>query len=56
MRRLTAEDYEVDAVTMAKVLVGAWLCRQYYGVSPHSIQRCLLLMRFSHCMTVLTII
>ena len=26
MRRLTAEDYAVDAVTMAKALVGAWLC------------------------------
>ena len=28
MRRLTAEDYAVDAVTMAKALVGAWLCRR----------------------------
>ena len=28
MRRLTAEDYAVDAVTAAKVLVGAWLCRR----------------------------
>ena len=27
MRRLTAEDYAVDAVTGAKALVGAWLCR-----------------------------
>ncbi len=26
MRRLTAEDYAVDAVTAAKALVGAWLC------------------------------
>ena len=25
MRRLTAKDYAVDAVTAAKVLVGAWL-------------------------------
>ena len=29
MRRLTAEDYAVDAVTMAKALVGAWLCRRF---------------------------
>ena len=28
MRRLTAEDYAADAVTMAKALVGAWLCRR----------------------------
>jgi 3-methyladenine DNA glycosylase Mpg len=28
MRRLTTEDYAVDAVTMAKALVGAWLCRR----------------------------
>ena len=28
MRRLTAEDYSVDAVTGAKMLVGAWLCRR----------------------------
>ena len=28
MRRLTAKDYVVDAVTMAKALVGAWLCRR----------------------------
>ena len=28
MRRLTADDYAVDAVTMAKALVGAWLCRR----------------------------
>ena len=28
MRRLTAEDYAVDAVTGAKTLVGAWLCRR----------------------------
>jgi len=28
MCRLTAEDYAVDAVTMAKALVGAWLCRR----------------------------
>ena len=28
MRRLTAKDYAVDAVTMAKALVGAWLCRR----------------------------
>jgi hypothetical protein len=28
MRRLTAEDYAVDAVTGAKMLVGAWLCRR----------------------------
>ena len=28
MRRLTAEDYAVDAVTAAKALVGAWLCRR----------------------------
>ncbi len=28
MRRLTAEDYAVDAVTAAKELVGAWLCRR----------------------------
>ena len=28
MRRLTAEDYAVDAVTGAKALVGAWLCRR----------------------------
>ena len=28
MRSLTAEDYAVDAVTMAKALVGAWLCRR----------------------------
>ena len=27
MRRLTAEDYAVDAVTAAKALLGAWLCR-----------------------------
>ena len=31
MRRLTAEDYAVDAVTMAKALVGAWLCRRLDG-------------------------
>ncbi len=28
LRRLTAEDYAVDAVTAAKALVGAWLCRR----------------------------
>ena len=28
MRRLTANDYAVDAVTAAKALVGAWLCRR----------------------------
>ena len=28
MHRLTAEDYAVDAVTGAKALVGAWLCRR----------------------------
>ena len=28
MRRLGAEDYAVDAVTAAKALVGAWLCRR----------------------------
>ena len=28
MCRLTAEDYAVDAVTMAKTLLGAWLCRR----------------------------
>ena len=28
MRRLGTEDYAVDAVTMAKALVGAWLCRR----------------------------
>ena len=28
MRRLTAEGYAVDAVTAAKALVGAWLCRR----------------------------
>jgi len=27
MRRLGTDDYAVDAVTMAKALVGAWLCR-----------------------------
>ena len=29
MRRLTAKDYAVDAVTAAKALVGAWLCRRF---------------------------
>ena len=28
MRRLGTEDYAVDAVTGAKALVGAWLCRR----------------------------
>ena len=28
MRRLTTNDYAVDAVTAAKALVGAWLCRR----------------------------
>jgi DNA-3-methyladenine glycosylase len=28
MRRLVAEDYAADAVTVAKALVGAWLCRR----------------------------
>ena len=28
MRKLTANDYAVDAVTAAKALVGAWLCRR----------------------------
>ena len=28
MRRLTTDDYAVDAVTMAKALVGVWLCRR----------------------------
>ena len=28
MRRLVAGDYAVDAVTGAKALVGAWLCRR----------------------------
>ena len=28
MRRLRADDYAVDAVTGAKMLVGAWLCRR----------------------------
>ena len=28
MHRLTSEDYAVDAVTAAKSLVGAWLCRR----------------------------
>ena len=31
MRRLMAEDYAVDAVTAAKALVGAWLCRRLDG-------------------------
>ena len=29
MRRMMAEDYAVDAVTAAKALVGAWLCRRF---------------------------
>ena len=29
MHRLTSEDYAVDAVTAAKALVGAWLCRRF---------------------------
>ena len=29
MRRLTVKDYAVDAVTAAKALVGAWLCRRF---------------------------
>jgi len=29
MHRLTSEDYAVDVVTAAKVLVGAWLCRRF---------------------------
>ena len=29
MHRLTSEDYAVDAVTGAKALVGAWLCRRF---------------------------
>jgi hypothetical protein len=28
MRRLVAGDYAVDAVTGAKALIGAWLCRR----------------------------
>ena len=28
MHRLTSEDYAVDAVTVAKAHVGAWLCRR----------------------------
>ena len=28
MRRLGTDDYAVDAVTVAKALVGAWLCRR----------------------------
>ena len=28
VRRLTTEDYAVDAVTAAKTLLGAWLCRR----------------------------
>ena len=28
MRRLTIKDYAVDAVTAAKALIGAWLCRR----------------------------
>ena len=28
MKRLVESDYAVDAVTAAKVLVGAWLCRR----------------------------
>ena len=28
MRRLVTTDYAVDAVTAAKALVGAWLCRR----------------------------
>ena len=32
MRRLGTDDYAVDAVTAAKALVGAWLCRR-----PHCI-------------------
>ena len=31
MRRLTTNDYAVDAVTAAKALVGAWLCRRLEG-------------------------
>ena len=31
MLRLTTDDYAVDAVTMAKALVGAWLCRRRDG-------------------------
>ena len=27
-RRMTDDDYRVDAVTAAKALVGAWLCRR----------------------------
>ena len=29
MRRLTDADYSIDAVTAAKALVGAWLCRRF---------------------------
>ena len=28
MRRLTDADYSIDAVTAAKALLGAWLCRR----------------------------
>ena len=28
MRRLTDVDYRIDAVTAAKALLGAWLCRR----------------------------
>ena len=28
MRKLTDADYSIDAVTAAKALLGAWLCRR----------------------------
>jgi len=28
MKRLTTKDYSIDAVTAAKALLGAWLCRR----------------------------
>ncbi len=36
MRRLITEDYATDAVTAAKALVGAWLCRR---MSDGTVQR-----------------
>ena len=33
MKRLTTKDYAVDAVTAAKALLGAWLCRRFDGIA-----------------------
>ena len=38
MKRLSAADYAVDAVTAAKMLLGKWLCRRLPSGSVRKVQ------------------